>query len=584
MGEVQPLNPFGDLGRFFDFMYDNSEGYVYTATKDFESGEFQQYFFQWPTEREALIQHVFTHSDYREVYYGPALYSKKESTKEALLGSSFLWCEFDGNAPETVSGLPSPSLRIQSSAERNQHWYWKLESFEKDTSTLEELNQRIAYELNADFSGWDATQLLRPPGTRHHESGRLTGVVRWDPRPLPIAEFKGLPEVPIKFVQTEDIKDVPQPLRVISKYVFSDEEMDFFLTPTIEKGHRSSALTKLAHICLEDPKRMTNAECLSLLLHADQRWGKFSKRKDRVDRLIGIINYCRTRHPVNLVKEETTEPKLKIYTYDEFVNTELKIEWVIPGLIHKEAFVVVHGPPGSGKSQLSLRFAEKLAKGEPFLKWKPDRPLRTITLSLEMSFTELRLFIDTMEFGANPLLRENMLLAPSGEAVKLISAEGQASVIEAIEAYRPDGIIIDSLGASISDDSQSEKIVYKLINFVNQVRKHYGIFIWFIAHPRKDQIGNKKPTGLSDIYGSYAIGQHLTTGISLWNPPKLGNVIEVMNSKLRLAEEFKPFKIRRTPTLDFEMILGQRTLPSDTPIFGGDDEGDDDMDFGGLKI
>lgn len=577
MGDVQSISPAVDLGNFFDALYGDNEGWVYSPTKEPEpTGErFEKYFFKWPSERQQLIEHIVTKTPDFEVYYGPALFKYPSGKQEDFLGTHYVWCEFDGNAPDVVEGLPQPAIKIQSSTPGHQHWYWKLDKFETDTQVVETISQRIAYHAGADLGCWNANRVLRPPTTTHHDGGETVRVIRWEVQPTPTGAFGDLPEVPIKLLKSEDIHVVPQPLDVLMKYAFDNEEIKFFQTSTIEVGHRSDALAKMGHICIE--KGMTNAEALSLLLNSDSRWGKYSKRRDQRDRLLGIINYARSRHPISLERATEEELHWRVYDFDEFVNTEVQIDWAIQGLVHKKGFVILSGPPDSGKSQLSIRFAERLAQGQDFLKWKIERPMKLVVVSMEMPHEELKYMIDSMRIQSNGLLRDNLKIVPIGFGVKLSDKKVQENLNRIFDTTEPDGVIFDSLGLAINDDLSSDKVVLETFQYINQtVRNTYGAFAWFIHHNRKAQNGNQKPNRLDDLYGSRYISAAASTGIGLW-PTGPNKPIEVDCLKLRSAKKWDRFLISRTPELDYKLV-GGRTFDRNVSLgdFGSMD-GDDDL-------
>jgi len=550
LGTVHQLGVGSDeLGEFFDFMYGEETGFVYSPTKNPVTEVFEQYFFEWPTEKDILLQHVKRYTGTHEVYYAPALFLYRDASKESFRGTNVVWAEFDGILPDSLRGVPEPSIKVQSSTISHQHWYWKLNYFVRDQSIVEDISQRITYLLQADLSCWNANRVLRPPGTLHHESAKQTQLLRWDTRTHDLVAFADLPALPIKLLGIGDIHAIPKILEVVLKYQFIDEAVALFSTDSIPKGQRSSAITKMAHFCME--MGMSNAETLSVLYNVDDRWKKFVNRNDRKERLLGLINYTRAQHPVDVV-ERDAESIFRIYTYQEFINTELKLEWVIPGLVHKKGLICVSGPPDVGKSQLSLRFAEKAAKGEDFLSWNIEQPMKTIFVSMEMAHEELLFMMESMKIQDHELLHENMHLMPLGASIKLNNKIAQGELNKVIEKVQPNGILIDSFGVAVGDDINSEKIIFDTLDYVHRtLRLEYGMFVWFIHHPRKDQIGNKKPNKLDDLYGSRYFGAAISTAIGLW---PTGPDIEVDCLKLRLAKKFTSFKIRRTPELDFKHI------------------------------
>lgn len=564
MGSVQSLNPEADLLRFFELMYAGEEGYAYSPTKDPQSDAFNQEFFHWPTERQALVAHVLHSSTTHEVYYSPSLFKSASGEKEEFKGSNYVWCEFDGNAQGTLPDLPPPSIKVQSSLGGNQHWYWKLDHFETDIAVLEDINQRIAYSANADLACWNANRVLRPPGTTHHESGRTTLTLYDVPHPLTNAEFGVIPELTFVMANDEDITNVPQPLDVLMKYPWTGESAQLFRENAIPKGQRSGALTKLCHFCIE--KEMNNAETLAILLNADSRWGKFAHRKDRNKQLVGIINYCRSRHPIAPVEKETSS-ELRVYTYSEFMATKIEVNWAIPGLVHQKGIVVLSGPPGVGKSMATMRFAEAMSTGKPFLKWEAPEKKKILFISMEMPHEEIKVFLDTMKMKEDENL-DNFQIMPVGSSLKLTNKKVQEMLRKAMDEYGPDGVVFDSLGSAVSDDLSSDKIIFETLEFVDRVvRDEFGAFAWFLHHNRKAQATNKKPNKLEDMYGSQYIGARLTTGITLW-PGSNGN-IEVSCPKLRLAAPFKTFYVQRTNDLNFKMLGDAPSVDSATPIFDG---------------
>jgi hypothetical protein len=69
----------------------------------------------------------------------------------------------DGDGAQVPDSLPPPTAVVRSSPSRDQFWWQLTHSIEPERA--EALNKRLAYAMGADRSGWDLTQLLRPPGT-----------------------------------------------------------------------------------------------------------------------------------------------------------------------------------------------------------------------------------------------------------------------------------------------------------------------------------------------------------------------------------------------------------------------------------
>lgn len=172
----------------------------------------------------------------------------------------------------------------------------------------------------------------------------------------------------------------------------------------------------------------------------------------------------------------------------------------------------------------------------------------------------------------NELLHDNLNILPLGVSMKLNNKAAQGELNKLIEKAQPDGVFLDSFGVAVGDDINSEKIIFETLDYVHRtLRGEYGMFVWFIHHPRKEQAGNKKPNKLDDLYGSRYFGAAVSTAIGLW---KSGPDIDVDCLKLRLAKPFDSFKVRRTAQLDFRLIsdLGPKDI-SDVPLMPDDPMG-----------
>lgn len=557
-------DPLEELGQFFDAMYGDRTGYAYSPTKvpqEDDRGKFTRHFFQWPTQREELVAHCLEFMGTHEVYFSPALFNKEGSEKEDFLGSNYAWCEFDGNAPVDLAGIAEPTIKIQSSEDGNQHWYWKLDHFETDINTVENISQRITYQLNGDLGCWNGNRVLRPPMTVHHLSAKMVSVLRWGSETHPVSSFGELPELPLADYSSvpEEFDRIPGPIEVLAKYPWSREDFMFFSLkelPTKDgkpagTGFRNEALAKLGHICIE--MGMTNSEAFAILLHADNKWGKFKGQRRQKKMLISIINYCRSKHAIAPIEQEIDSP-YKVFRYDEFRAHEVKIDWAVQDLVHKKGIVTLAGPPSVGKSQLTIRFMEAMAKGKDFLKWKIDKPRRILFLSLEMPHEEIDYFLNTMDIEATETFINNVFIFPFGATMSFLNVENQARIIDIVKQIKPDGIIIDSLGAAIGGNISDDERILKFFHFLKfQLARQFDCFFWIIHHPRKAQVGNKSNDKLDDLFGSTYIAGQSTTVLGLHAK---GGYLELSNQKLRMAPEFKPIKLRRTPNLDFVPFEG----------------------------
>jgi hypothetical protein len=311
---------------------------------------------------------------------------------------------------------------------------------------------------------------------------------------------------------------------------------------------------------------MSDAEMFSVLRNADDRWKKFAHRRDRDQRLFDLIARTRLKFPEEINLEDPNV--LPVYGFQSFLNTEVSIEWMIPGLLEKQGYLLLTGPAGVGKTQFSLRFAMNMALGRQYLGMEIERPMRVLFISCEMGHPALKLFSETMTSTMDTTdlttLESNLFVVPLGEPFYLDNEKGQQRFEELLQAIRPDVFIFDSIGSSTSGELATESVVKTVMDFNDRVRNKHGVASWFIHHNRKATSDNKKPNKLSDVYGNQYLVNRATTVYCLW--PN-GFDIEVVPLKKRLAALEEPWHINRTPDLDFH----KKSTPSlhvvkDSPI------------------
>lgn len=338
------------------------------------------------------------------------------------------------------------------------------------------------------------------------------------------------------------------------------------------KKDRSAAMSELAHLGAE--LGWSDAQIGAVLYDADDRWGKYKARRDRERRITDFINRARQKHGYNsldnvdlskLIQSANQsspvmgESKL-IYGYQDFVDAEFKIEWILDGLLAQGGFGLITGYPGTGKTQLSIALGAHMALGQKkFLNWDNVAGSKKVMfLSLEMSAAPLNLFMGTIGKGYEDknALNRNFLVAPFGYPINLDAPEGQIFFDQIMNEHMPDVLVIDSLQKISSKELTDEQAVKNLIHYLSMVRAKYSCAMLMIHHNRKKaNDGQKKGVELSDVYGS----TYITTDVDFVLSLKVieGNLLQVDTLKNRLGPTNEPFSITRDPeNLSFTTDLG----------------------------
>lgn len=343
------------------------------------------------------------------------------------------------------------------------------------------------------------------------------------------------------------------------------------------KRDRSAAMSELAHIGAE--LGWSDGQIATVLYDADDRWGKYKSRHDRDRRVVDFINRARQKHGYNSLHNLDLTSMLQskpdgvlgesklVWGYQDFVDAEFKIEWILDGLLAQAGFGLITGYPGTGKTQLSIALAAHLALGEKkFLKWDNlAGSKKVLFLSLEMSSAPLNLFMGTIgkRYDDKNTLNRNFLVAPMGMPLHLDSPEGQVFFDQLMNDHMPDVIVIDSLQKISSRELTDEQAVKTLIHYLSVVREKYKCSMVVIHHNRKKpNDGQKKGVELSDIYGSTYITTDVDFAISL--KVVEGDLLQVDTLKNRLGVTPEPFQITRNPqdlsfTTDLARLYDQYT-------------------------
>src|SRR5262249_42659726 len=147
-------------------IFDGGRGLLCVTALDRATAGMRQEFYPYPRcvgNAEAWLQRQVRAG--RDVYFCAHLLTDpgpKERARRKEFAAPLHAAYVDGDGASVPPHLPAPTITVQSSPGRH-HYYWALNR-PVEPQEGEELNRRLAYAMGADRSGWDLTQLLRPPG------------------------------------------------------------------------------------------------------------------------------------------------------------------------------------------------------------------------------------------------------------------------------------------------------------------------------------------------------------------------------------------------------------------------------------
>jgi KaiC/GvpD/RAD55 family RecA-like ATPase len=532
--------------EFLTDLFGDQEGIVYAPIKD---KGWEQHFFEWPKEREKLEAHIRDFNK-RDVYLSPVLFNEKRISPETFKGTNYLWTEFDGIVPKDTI---TPTMRVMSSNEGHEHFYWKLNEFVTDKVLVEDLTRRIAYHYGADLSCYDYQQVLRPVDTWNHKRNKPVTLLSKTDVSYSINDFLNVPIPPAGTRVSLSLGNLPTREQVLAKYSWKYDTLDL-LFKNIEVGGRSSALMRLAYDAIE--VGCSNEEAYVLIEERDRAWGKFTGRNDRERWLQNTIAVAVGK---KLTKAELhQEPTTETFRFHDFMRSKIKLKWAIEGLLPVAGSMVILGRPSVGKTTFSLRMAMNLALGEEkFLDWVIVNRQKVLFVSLEMQHDELKQFFEDMELSEEKReeLQEWFHIWPIGFAYPFDVPDQQPDLLKHIDQHGIELVIIDSLSLAMYGSVKNDDDVKRLNSYMNEdIRSKRKCGYIFIHHDRKKGIDDATSIAdLDDAFGSRYITANAQTVISI-SQRRGSPRVHVNLLKTRMAIGMKEFDIERTPDRGFIVV------------------------------
>jgi hypothetical protein len=533
-----------DLEKYVDFLYEDQTGYVYSPVKTPNSWD--QVFFAWPSERGKLISHVRDNSSKGDVYISPAVYSRKEATKEAFKSSKVVWVEFDGQEAINFKDQPTPDAIVQTSLSTHVHCYWKTEKLSTGTS-VDEINRRLTYYLGADSSGWDCTQLLRPPTSTNAKRGGLPVLLasfNAEYTEKPISVFSGVPEVAVKHIEIKEAS-LQNPKQLLAQLPLLKSLKTKLENENPDVGDRSQFLFKIAHELAESG--CNHSQIATLINFVNDRIGKFADtRADKLTRISEIASIA--------IHSVESEEEIPVYSFIDVLEHTDDLEWVFEKWLHSQGLMIISGAPGVGKTQFCLNLMYAFSVGERFLGFELPQK-KSLFMSLEMDVRELKYVLKKQAVGYSNVLEGSKNLSIIDVPGSLLQYE------ELFERVKPDIVFTDSLLELADGDLGNGPELLQLTRWMKRMRRKYNFALIMIHHNRKANTGNKKPNRLEDLFGGVILNKQIDTALVLWQDEDAKH-IDLLAAKSRFDER-RDYKIERTDSLTFE-VKQDSTVIDDT--------------------
>jgi hypothetical protein len=200
------------------------------------SGDFKEYYFEWPLQIKLVVQTVEQHAETRNVYFCPQILMGRKRSRAGVKSCPNIWADLDECNPNSL--LVKPSVVVESSPGRYQAYWLLEEQVEPDVAEL--IAKRITYYHageGSDRTGWDLSQLLRVPFTYNFKRDEPAPVALLD---VQLSKYR-VKDFDVKYPSIQKLDpeylqmpDVPKGIdgeKLLEKYMDK-------LTPRVEKLFR----------------------------------------------------------------------------------------------------------------------------------------------------------------------------------------------------------------------------------------------------------------------------------------------------------------------------------------------------------
>lgn len=334
--------------------------------------------FRWPQDRSEILSYLRENlSKGNDVYWCPSLFEYPSRRSGYAMDEHALWADLDEVDPDTLD--IRPTIAWESSPDRYQALWLAGEGDFQGASWPGNENQRLTYDIGADPSGWDTTQLLRLPGWPNFKPERIEanggepplGKLLWTTGPdYIITDFRELPEVKgaITSELTEaleaEVENIDRHKALAKLKLKLNHTARDLLSAREVSGDRSSQMWYLMR-CLADAGA-TITEIVAIV--RPTVWNKFSDRADEMKRLMNEASKAIASRSDEVVEElENEEQRPNPQRLGYLLRNIKRPVWLVESVLTEGACGFIAGEPKVWKSWVGYDLAMSVATGADFL-------------------------------------------------------------------------------------------------------------------------------------------------------------------------------------------------------------------------
>lgn len=447
--------------------------------------------------------------------------------KENSVNPHLLYADLDEADPRDMA--LRPTIAIESSPGRYVG-YWLT-----DAPASESLNRRLAYNVGADISGWDRTQVLRVPGTRNFKYSPPARVkVLWTDGPTyRIAKLERmLPEAPETGGLPEDVDDVRTIYRRYENHLTRWARKEL-LEGNPKTGRRSEVLWKLQNELMEAG---CSLEDMFQLLWVSP-WNKFRERHGGEKQLRTELekNLARRIAGKTAEKEGGSAPAWDPLPMAIDKVERQNIDWLVPGLLARRELTIIEGDPGVGKSYLVQVISALICDGKRIPVFDPYQPPEGKVAYFDTENTASTVTKSRLEENGLQHLERYF---QGEEGFSIDDEERWSMVVDRLRDLGPELVVFDTINTYIgSADTYRSSETQQAMGFFKHLASELNCSVILLRHLTKGGTGKAIYRGQGSIAFTGAARIVATVGII----PDDENIRVVACTKNNLSKPFRSF-------------------------------------------
>lgn len=564
-------------------IWGNSDGYVWTPW--IEAGSWggpkgpryhEGRAWRWPEQSEEIKAHIESHSE-DDQYFTPGVFSAPRRVTQHATPVPWLWADLDPVDPRAADGL-TPTIAWETSPGRYQ-CVWEMPYPREGATEHGGPNHCLTHYLGADPSGWDATQLLRIPGSAHTKHGQQRGEILWTDGPkMSWRKLADLPEVPtrdgdeaIRALSEDAVRGVDRAAvwgRV--RPLVTSHTRELMALRDAGGIDRSGALWSVE-------RDLADAGCSVLEIVAlvmGTALDKYQGRGDHLRRLTIEAARAVAEKPSEVLEGGALLEGAPMWASDLASVHVPRPRWLIDGIWTRGGCGFVSGAPKSYKSWLSLDIAVSVATGKALLgKYRVTYPGPVLYLQEEDSLATVVDRLESITEGRSPeshwggvieVGRGKVTWGPPSSlpidiqahtGVVLSDPRWMAWLSERVRTYEYRAVVIDTLTTTVGDVDLDKAVDLqtRVLRPLREMAQTYDCAMVIVHHSRKNTQQGRRG---SNMLGSVALHGWVDCALYLDRDEESGVITVSPEGKYDPAEGWS----MRVPRVRRDWVSGDRAV------------------------